>query len=300
MKGILVVGSIAYDDVETHKGRRMNQLGGSASYFALSASHFVPIHIVACVGNDFTQGDFEAFTKKNICTKGLETLPGKTFRWKGTYLTSSGQAQNLETQFNVFSTFNPSLPEEYRELDYVFLAAIHPELQERVLAQMIKPSFVVLDTRECFIRDRLDSLRSIIKKADLFLLNEDESFLLTGYKDPEKALAKMHELGPRYIVLKQGKEGAVFSYDNNQIKIPIYDDVEVFDRTGAGDAFAGGLLGYITEQNTLNNEVIQKGVLCGAVMASFAIESFGIERLLGITRHDINERFMSFEKSVSM
>ena len=300
MMSIIVVGSIAYDDVETSKGHRADQLGGSASYFSLSASCFVPVHLVACVGDDFRKTDFEVFTKNNICTKGLEVLSGKTFRWKGTYLTDNGQAKNLETHFNVFSEFNPTIPHEYRELDYVFLAAIHPELQLRVLNQIKKPKFVVLDTRECFIQDRSVALQQLLQKTDLFLINDDESYLLTGHKNPHDALPLIHAMGPRYIVLKQGAQGSLVSCNNQVVSIPAYKDIDVFDTTGAGDSFAGGLVGWISQNDTITAESITQGVHYGTIMASFAIESFGVERLMSLTERDVSKRLESFEKLISM
>ncbi|MEK7790906.1 MAG: PfkB family carbohydrate kinase, partial [Deltaproteobacteria bacterium] len=237
---ILVVGSVAFDSVKTPYGEVENVLGGAANYFSMAARFFSPVRLVGVVGDDFPENHITYLESKKICTKGLSRLPGKTFHWRGEYGDDLSQARTLSTSLNVFEHFNPELPTNYRESEYLFLANIDPDLQLRVLQQMEKPKLIVSDTMNFWIDRKRSALERILRSVHLLLINEGEARQLTSEDHLIDAAKKIHELGPSGVVIKRGEYGSFLSFDGKIFVLPAYPLKEVRDPTGAGDTFAGG------------------------------------------------------------
>ncbi|MBL7155588.1 MAG: bifunctional hydroxymethylpyrimidine kinase/phosphomethylpyrimidine kinase [Candidatus Omnitrophica bacterium] len=292
---ILVVGSVALDTVKTPFGKRKEILGGSATYFSVSASFFSPVNLVAVVGNDFPAKHINFFKRKGIDLKGLSVKKGKTFRWEGEYGWDFGDPKTIATHLNVLSEFNPYIPQEYRNSKYVFLANIDPKLQIKVLNRMANPRLVASDTMNYWIRERRRDLIKLLKKVNIFLLNESEAKQLTGEASLPRAAKAILKIGPRTVIIKKGEHGSLLFSGNSVFSTPAYLLESIFDPTGAGDTFAGGLMGYLATQKTVNKEVLRKAVVYGSVMATFAVEDFSLNRLASIGKADIAKRIKKFK-----
>ncbi len=293
---ILVVGSVAYDDVETPSGRRENVLGGAATHFSVAASFFTDIRLVAVVGNDFEDEHINFLKSRNVCLKGLQVVNGKTFRWKGKYGNALNEAQNLDTQLGVFADFKPVLPVDYRKSDYVFLACIHPELQLDVLRQIENPKFVACDTRDFWITGNPAAVKEVIKKrVDIFFLNDIEARLLSGEQNLVRAAEGIRKMGPKIVVIKRGEHGALLFTENGIFNAPAMPLKNVLDPTGAGDSFAGGFVGYLAKTKSLDEQHLRRAVICGSTMASFNVEDFSLDRLRTLTWTEIEERMQAFK-----
>ncbi len=293
---IVVVGSVAFDTVETPFGRADDVLGGSATYFSLSASFFSKVGMVAVVGEDFPDEHIRMLEEKGVDTTGLEKRTGRTFRWKGRYDYDLNQAHTLETQLNVFEHFNPSLPDSYRKAPFVFLANIDPVLQLKVLEQIDTPRLVACDTMNFWIEGKPDELREVLKRADLFVINEAEARELAGEPSLVKAAKKIMACGPGILIIKRGEYGALMFNGSSVFSAPAYPLEDVFDPTGAGDSFAGGLMGYLAYTNDLSEQNIRKAIVMGSVMASFNVEDFSLNRLRAISYEDIRARYTEFKQ----
>ncbi len=297
---LLVVGSVAFDSVETPFGKVEEVLGGSALYFSTCASYFTQVNLVAVVGNDFPDEPVEFLEDRDVDVRGLHRAEGKTFRWKGRYGFDLNEAHTLDTQLNVFQDFDPELPADYRKSKNVFLANIDPELQLEVLKQVEDPQFVAADTMNFWIEGKPAELRRTLEHVDMLVINEGEARELGGEANIVKAAQAIRAMGPRYLVVKRGEYGALLFTPDDIFFAPAYPLESVFDPTGAGDTFAGGLLGYLSRQGTFEDpEVLRLGTVVGCVMASFVVEQFSFDALRELEQKDIVHRFEKFQSLVS-
>lgn len=300
---VVVVGSVAYDSVETPFGKVKEALGGSATYFSISASYFTPVRLVACVGKDFRGEDRFLLESRNIDLEGLEFLEGETFRWIGNYEDDLNEAKTIATHLNVFSVFQPKLPSRYRDSEFVFLGNIDPTLQRQVLSQVASPKLVACDTMNYWIDGQLDSLVETLKRVDLLIINDAETKQLAGETNLFKAAHKILTWGPETLVVKRGEYG-VFKLSLeadgklSAFGIPAYPVEEVKDPTGAGDTFAGGFMGYLAGTGKTDEAAMRNAVVYGSVMASFNVEKFSLERLKELTFPEIQGRFQEFRRLV--
>lgn len=293
---ILVVGSVAFDSVETPFGKAEEVLGGSATYFSTSASFFTEVNLVAVVGEDFPDEHIKNLKSRGIDVAGLRKVPGKTFRWKGYYGYDLNQAHTLETHLNVFSSFNPDVPVAYREAPFVFLANIDPELQMKVLDQVQKPKLIACDTMNFWIEGKPDALKELLKRVDLFVINEGEARELSKESSLVRAAKVIMSYGPRVLIIKRGEYGALMFTARSMFSAPAYPLEEIYDPTGAGDTFAGGLMGYLANTGDISEESIRRAIIYGSVMASFNVEAFSLERLQTLKPDEIKNRYYEFRR----
>lgn len=292
---MLVVGSVAFDSVETPFGKAEEVLGGSATYFSTSASYFTDLRLVAVVGEDFPDEHVSALSGRGVDVQGLQKVPGKTFRWKGYYGFDLNQAHTLETHLNVFSTFNPEIPESYKDSEFVFLANIDPELQMKVLDQVKKPRFVACDTMNFWIEGKPEALKALLKRVDMFVINEGEARELAKEASLVKAAKIILGFGPKMLIIKRGEYGSLLFNGGSVFSAPAFPLEEIFDPTGAGDSFAGGVMGHLASTGDLSEAGIRKAIIFGSVMASFNVEAFSLNRLNSLTQKDINTRYSEFK-----
>ena len=292
---ILVIGSVAFDSVETPFGSGDDVLGGSATYFSTSASFFTGVQLVAVVGEDFPDEPRQFLNSRGVDLAGLQTRPGKTFRWKGRYGYDLSEAQTLETHLNVFETFHPELPESYRQAQFVFLANIDPELQLEVLQQVERPKLIACDTMNFWIEGKRDALVRTLGHVDILVINEAEVRQLADEANLVKASRAVLAMGPKTLVVKRGEYGVLVFTEHSVFSAPAYPLEEVYDPTGAGDTFAGGFMGYLTSTNNLSDETIRKATVFGSVMASFTVEDFSLNRLRKLNWQEIEDRFRHFQ-----
>lgn len=293
---ILVVGSVAFDTVETPFGKAEKVLGGSASFFSVAASFFVPVNLVGVVGSDFGDKELAAFRDRPIDTAGLERMDGKTFHWQGKYSYDLNARDTICTDLNVFEFFKPKIPEAYRKSEFVFLGNIDPVLQLEVLEQVEKPKVVACDTMNFWIQGKGEELRRTLSKVDVLLLNDAELRQLSGEWNVVKAARAVRALGPRTLIVKKGEHGVLMFGEESSFDAPAYPLEAVFDPTGAGDTFAGGFLGYLAAAEHAGDEALRRAVIMGSTLASFCVEAFSLDRLLRLTRKEIDERFRLFKR----
>jgi sugar/nucleoside kinase (ribokinase family) len=292
---ILTVGSVAFDCVKTPHGMVENVVGGSNTYFSIAASFFTDVNLVAVVGEDFDEKAMKVFEGKRIDLSGLERKQGKTFCWKGEYPEDNiNEAVTYATELNVFSDFYPKIPESYKKSRILFLANIDPDLQALVMEQVKTASLISCDTMNHWILGKRASLEKMLKHIDLLIINEGETKLLSGQKNLIAACEKILSMGVKKVVSKKGEHGAIFMSKDTIFSIPAYPHKYVVDPTGAGDSFAGGLLGYLDSVNDFSDEAIKKGIVYGTTVASYTIEAFSLNRLLEIKKADIDKRFTEF------
>lgn len=290
MRAVLVVGSLAYDSVKTPSGKAEKSLGGSANYFSLAASLFSKVRVVGVVGEDYSEADRRILMDREVDLTGLQTVPGKTFHWEGTYEQNLNEAVTLKTELNVFAHFNPTLPPVYRDSSYVFLANIDPELQLQVLAQVEKPVFVGMDSMNFWIDSKQAQLREVLKKVDIVFMNDAEAKMLTQTSNTITAIKKVAELGPKYVVIKKGEYGAtLYSKKYGFYQIPALPVENVVDPTGAGDSFAGGFFGTLAAR--LNADQVPEwndlkaATLAGTVLSSQTIQDFSMKALVKVDQN---------------
>ena len=300
---ILVVGSVAFDDVSSPSGSVKNVLAGAATYFSLSASYFTQVRIVAVVGDDFGPEQENVFHKRGIDIRGIERANGKTFRWGGTYTDNLNEAKTDFTHLNVFESFQPRIPKEYEDSDFLFLANIQPTLQAYVRRNMNHVRLTGCDTMNYWIKGTPKELGETLKLVDVLLINDTEAKMLAHETNLPRAAQKVLAMGPKALVIKHGEYGATiffregaFGIGRHPFRAPTLPIDEVKDPTGAGDSFAGGFMGYLASQKELNREVLKRALFYGGVMGSFAVERFGTERLQSLTREEIDERFQIFRE----
>jgi len=295
---ILVVGSVALDSVKTPYGEAVDALGGSASYFAFSASHFAPVRIVAVVGEDFPDEHRETFRRRGVDLSGLQRAKGRTFRWRGEYEAELGHAHTLETQLNVFSTFHPDLGAAHRGCPFVFLANIDPELQLEVLGQMTKPQLSVSDTMNYWIARSPDRVMEVMRRVDVALLNEEEARALSGETQLVRAAGRLIELGAKSVIVKKGEHGSLYRSRDELFLIPAFPVGGLQDPTGAGDSFAGGFLGWLARSGSLEMPIRRQAMAFGTAMASLAIEAFSPARLVAAQGDEIARRVATLHRMV--
>ncbi len=294
---LLVVGSVAFDAVETPFGKCEKMLGGSAAHFSISASYYAPVRIVGVVGGDYTEAEQAVFDSRGIDTTDLERIAeGKTFRWFGRYDYDLNVAQTLDTHLNVFADFKPKLSETSKSARLVFLGNIQPDLQREVREQIPNAELVALDTMNLWIENTRDSLMQTIKGVHVVIINDAEARQLTGIPNLIKAAKTILSWGPKALIVKRGEYGAALFTSQSYFAIPAYPLESVFDPTGAGDTFAGGLMGYLASQERLDEAAMRRAMIFGSVMASFNVEEFGTERVRRLTHDEINERFSAFKQ----
>jgi sugar/nucleoside kinase (ribokinase family) len=293
---ILVVGSVALDSVETPFGVRERVLGGSATYFATSASFFTDVNLVAVVGEDFPEEHSQFLSSRNIDLTGLSRVPGKTFHWKGCYGYDLNEAQTLETHLNVFESFRPVIPESYADAEYLILANIDPELQLEVLNQVKNPKVIACDTMNFWISSKPEALKKVISRVDFFIINEAEARQLSGESNLVRAAKSIQGMGVKNLIIKRGEYGVLMFNGHSVFAAPAYPLEEVFDPTGAGDTFAGGFMGYLANTGNLTEEGVRQGVVVGSVMASFNVEAFSLDRLRTLSYQEIETRYRSFKQ----
>ena len=270
-------------------------LGGAASYFALAASYFTPVRVVAIVGDDFSAKDKAVFHGRRIDLAGLEHAAGKTFFWSGRYSQNMNERTTLATELNVFANFRPTLPRAYCDSSFIFLGNIDPTLQRSVLKQMkCKPKVVGLDTMNYWIEGTPAELRETLKHTQILMINDDETRQLTGEHNLMRAAKHVFKMGPRTLVIKRGEHGALMVHNNFLFSVPAFPLEEVHDPTGAGDSFAGGFMGYLAKEGRINDQILRRAMVYGSVLGSFAVERFGVERLTTLTRREITARARRF------
>ena len=297
---ILVVGSVALDSVETPFGKADNVLGGSGTFFSASASHFAPVQVVGVIGSDYPIDALEkAFAGKPVDLAGLERAEGASFRWRGRYRHDLNSAETLETRLGVFSQFRPQIPDQFRKSPYVFLGNIDPRLQHDVLDQVEKPKLVACDTMNFWIESRRNELLRLLGRVDILLVNDAEARQLTEEFNIVRAARWILARGPKTVIIKKGEHGAYMFNGTSVFFAPAYPLEEVFDPTGAGDAFAGGFMGYLARTGRADEAAMRRAVVYGSTLGSFAVEKFSIDRLLEIHRTDIAHRLEGFRKLVA-
>ncbi len=300
---IIAVGSVAFDTIASPSGKVEDVLGGAATYFALAASYFTPVRVVAVVGEDFTAEHENVLKKRGVDTRGIEHSKGKTFRWGGQYHDNLNEAKTDFTELNVFEQFQPRIPAEYQDSKFLFLANIHPDLQAAVRRSMKGVYLTGGDTMNYWINGTRKELIETLKLVDVLLINDTEAKALGGDTNLPRAALKVLALGPKALVIKHGEYGATiffregaFGVGRHPFRAPALPIEEVKDPTGAGDSFAGGFMGYIASQGEVNREVLKRALFYGGVMGSFAVERFGTERLQSLTREEIDARFQIFRE----
>lgn len=292
---IVVVGSIAFDSVTTPFGSREHALGGAANYFSLAASFFSTVNLVGVVGEDFPEDHLQYLKSRNVDVKGVKRDFGKTFHWQGKYNFDLNEAQTLKTDLNVFADFAPVLPEDYRHARTVFLANIDPVLQMQVLDQVEKPEIVALDTMNFWIEGKNADLKKVISNVDVLFINESEVRQLAQEHNIVKAAKAMQTLGPKTIVVKRGEYGALLFHHDKSFFCPAFPLEDLFDPTGAGDTFAGGFLGFLDKQKTIDFSTLKTAMSVGTVMASFVIEQFSFDRMRDLQITEIKQRYAQLQ-----
>lgn len=293
---IIVVGSVALDSIKTPFGAGQEILGGSATHFSLSASFFTDVGLVAVVGEDFPEEHIIFLKDRSIDLEGLERVPGRTFRWEGYYEYDLNHAHTLDTQLNVLESFQPRLPETYRDAKWLFLANIDPELQYSVLDQVRDDAFCVCDTMNFWIERKPDALSEIIKRVNFCLMNDSEAREFCGTFSLLESARKILAMGPEAVILKKGEHGALLFTGDSHFSAPAFPLEEVKDPTGAGDSFAGGFMGYLAKAGEVTDANIRRAIIYGSVMASFNVEGFGTERIARLTADEIEERYQAFRQ----
>ncbi|PSG90538.1 PfkB family carbohydrate kinase [Aurantibacter aestuarii] len=298
MSKLVIVGTVAFDAIETPFGKTDKILGGAATYIGLSASNFgVDAAAVSVVGGDFPQEYLDLLSDRNVNVDGVEIVKdGKTFFWSGKYHNDMNSRDTLVTELNVLETFNPVVPNAYKDAEIVMLGNLHPLVQLGVLEQMTtKPKLVILDTMDFWMNIALDDLKHVISKVDVITINDEEARQLSGEYSLVNAAKKIHSMGPKYVVIKKGEHGALLFHNDDMFYAPALPLAEVFDPTGAGDTFAGGFAGYLAKTEDLSFENMKNAVIYGSTLASFCVEKFGTERMVNLTQEDIKNRLKQFK-----
>ena len=293
---LLVVGSVAYDSVQTGAGNRTDSLGGSATYFSVAASYFSAVSLIAVVGEDFRPSDVALMQDHNVDTAGLEQAAGRTFRWSGVYDAEDvNNRETLDTQLNVFADFSPKLSDDHSRQPYLFLANIDPELQLDVLNQMEqRPRLVALDTMNFWIEGKKSELQKVVEAVDVLFIDETEARMFSGQSNLLNAASAITDLGPHTLLIKRGEHGVLLFHDDSVFVAPAFPLETVVDPTGAGDSFAGGFMGYIASTGDISSKGLRRATVLGSVMGSFCVEAFSLERTSALSREQIEERFRAF------
>lgn len=295
---VLVVGTTALDSIKTPYSENPCLLGGSASHAAVAASLFAPVQLVGVVGEDFPKKYVQLYRRRGIDLAGLQFQPGKTFHWSGEYEVNMNNRRTLKTELGVLETFNPQLPPAYRKTPYVLLANFAPALQLRVLDQLTRPKFVVADTMDLWLNIALQDLMKLLRRVDALVLNDSEARQLTHEDNLVTALKKIHQLGPRFVIIKKGEHGSILSGPDGLFVAPAFPLADVVDPTGAGDSFVGGMIGYLAGQGGDVRRHIRQAMLQGSVVASFCCQGFGLARTGKLTARDVQSRLKQLQAMV--
>lgn len=293
-KSVCVVGSVALDRVETPTGSAEQVLGGASTYFAVAASFFAPVNMVGVIGSDFPEAERRFLADRGINLDGLEQADGKTFSWHGRYHENMNIRDTVSLDLGVFESFSPKLPESYRGSEIVFLANIDPELQSQVLDQLETPEYVGADTMDFWIQSKPEALKTLMARVDLLSINDSEAVMLAEEPNLVKAARKILQMGPEHLIVKRGEYGALQFAPDDVFAVPAFPLETVIDPTGAGDTFAGGMFGYLAEDPAIDRDSLRKAIVYGSVVASFTVESFGLDRLRTLKRDEIDARFSQF------
>jgi sugar/nucleoside kinase (ribokinase family) len=294
MSSILVVGTVAFDSIETPSGSAERVLGGSAAYFGMGASFFAPVRIVGVIGKDFPEEYLDLFRRRGIDLRGLKRESGDTFHWRGRYHEDLNVRDTIELHLNVLAGFVPELPDAYRDAEYVFLGNIDPEMQLEVLRQLRCLRLVACDTMDHWINNSLDSLRNVLGRIEMLVVNDSEARLLSGESNIVRAARAILKMGPKTVLIKRGEYGVLQFSDSSIFAVPAYPLEEVFDPTGAGDSFAGGLFGHLARTGDATGRGLRRAIVYGSVVASFTVEDFGVNRLSALSMEEIEERYRRF------
>lgn len=297
-KSVLIVGSMAFDDLELPSGNFADVVGGSATYCAYAASLFSSVKIVAVVGSDFPAATLDSLARRGVNTDGIERVDGKTFRWKGRYAQNLSSRTTLDTQLNVFADFRPKLPASYQKCTHLLLGNIHPALQLEVLDQVEKPEFVAADTMNFWIEGERPTLERVLKKIDCLVVNDEEIRQLSGEHNIKQAAARVLKMGPKRLIVKRGEYGAMLFDEHGIFFAPAYPLEAEVDPTGAGDTFAGAFMGFLARESEMERTSLRKALMMAATVASFCVESVGTERLQTLTREDVAHRLESLRSLV--
>jgi len=295
---LLVVGSLAFDSVETPYGKVENVLGGSAVFFSYAASFFTEVRVVGVVGKDFPDAFRDILRERPIDISGVKEVDGKTFRWSGAYEGDMNQAETRHVELNVLGEFEPEVPEQFADSDFVFLANASPSVQMRVLESVKFPKFAVADTMNYWIENDRDDLLELLKRVDGLVLNDGEARMLTGVANLIAAAKKISAMGPRYVIVKKGEHGSLLVSEHGVFVLPAYPLEEVKDPTGAGDSFAGGMMGYLASVGYVSQMELKRAIAYGTICASFDVEDFSLNRLRQIDREDIDQRYREFLSAI--
>ena len=293
---MLVVGSVAQDTIHNHLGTHPYVLGGSATFAALAGQLFTPTKLVGIVGKDFPESAITLLSKKGIDTSGLEIAEGKTFHWEGRYSDDLTSRESIKTELNVFADFHPKIPASHRNLPYLMLGNIHPDLQVEVLDQVERPKLVIADTMNFWITGTPKELERMLKRIDMLVINEEEARLLASTHNIARAARVLSAMGPRMVVIKRGEYGALLFENDSVFNAPAFPVEDVVDPTGAGDTFAGGMLGYIAAEDKLDSATLRRAVIHGSVVASFCVEGISVDRLTTVTQHELKARYAAFAR----
>ncbi|MBM3252718.1 MAG: sugar kinase [Candidatus Omnitrophica bacterium] len=293
---ILAIGSVALDTIKTPFGRTNASLGGSGTYFAISASFFTRVSLIGVIGTDFPKKYIEKMRLRNIDLTGLQIKNGRTFRWSGEYSFDLNNPKTLLTELNVFSSFNPCIPSEFRNHPYLFLGNIDPSLQLNVLKQMNEPRLIACDTIRYWIEKKPKELRRVVKKADIFFLNDSEAREFSREHNLKKTARFILSLGPRYVIIKKGEHGVLLFSKNSTFATPAFLLEDIFDPTGAGDSFAGGFMGYIAQKKSFSESSMRQAIVYGTIMASYCVEGLGARALLSLKQNNITRRYNEFKR----
>jgi sugar/nucleoside kinase (ribokinase family) len=291
---IVVVGSVAFDNVETPFGKVENVIGGSATFFSVAASFFAPVSVVAVVGRDFPDAELAFLRSRGIDTEGIETADGKTFRWTGRYHEDMNLRDTLDLQLNVFAEFQPKVPRSYRDAEICFLSTIHPGLQKSVLSQLEAPRLVGADTMSHWIEQTRPELEALLGGVEVLTVNDEEARLLSGERNIVVAARKILGLGPKSLLIKRGEYGVLHFSSDSIFAVPAFPLEQVFDPTGAGDTFAGGFVGHLAKTGDFSVANVRRAIVYGSVMASFVVEDFSLNRLRTIGHDDVERRYRQF------
>lgn len=296
MSSMLVVGSVAQDTIHNHLGTHPYVLGGSATFASLAGQLFTPTKLVGIVGKDFPESAITLLSKKGIDTSGLEIAEGKTFHWEGRYSNDLTSRESIKTELNVFADFHPKIPASHRNLPYLMLGNIHPDLQVEVLDQVERPKLVIADTMNFWITGTPKELERMLKRIDMLVINEEEARLLACTHNIARAARVLSAMGPKMVVIKRGEYGALLFENDSVFNAPAFPVEDVVDPTGAGDTFAGGMLGYIASEDKLDSATLRRAVIHGSVVASFCVEGISVDRLTTVTQRELKERYAAFAR----
>ncbi|MFA5880476.1 MAG: PfkB family carbohydrate kinase [Candidatus Margulisiibacteriota bacterium] len=300
-KAINIIGTVAFDSIETPKGKFPRIIGGSGTFASLAASIFSKVNLISIIGKDFPDAMISDFNARGINTDGVQRIPdGNTFHWHGYYLDDMNQAFTKETELNILTQFNPILPEAAQNAEITFLANIDPELQKKVIHQLKNPKLIILDTMNLWLEHKLNEVKEVLKSVNIFMVNFEEIKLLTGLTNVVHAAEEVAKLGPKVVIVKKGEHGAIMFSQGKYFAMPAFPLAEVEDPTGAGDTFAGSFTGFLSEAETITEDVLRTALIVGTITSSYTVQGMGIEKIKSITKKDLSARIRDYRKITNL